>query len=113
MQAVKSATFTTDFDPEHPDRAFLPPDLFDAKGQWVEIGEDGLGRVAPFHISMLSVRSVFRVFIRCPGGRHATLSYLETLNLYPTPWALKPAEIVALHVKPDKMPELRRETFTA
>jgi hypothetical protein len=92
-QAVKSAAFATDFDPEHPDRAFLPPDLLDAQGQWVEIGEDGVGPVAPFHVEMLSGRSVFRVFIRCPGGRQATLSYLETLNLYLTPWALKPADI--------------------
>jgi hypothetical protein len=92
-QAVKSATFATDFDPEHPDRAFLPPDLLDATGQWVEIGQDALGAVAPFHVEMLSGRSVFRVFMRCPGGRQATLSYLEALNLYLTPWALKPAEI--------------------
>jgi len=31
---------------------------------------------------MLSGHSVFRVFIHSPGGRKATLSYLETLNLY-------------------------------
>jgi hypothetical protein len=92
-QAVASAAFAPDFDPEHPDRAFLPPDLLDPKGQWVEIGEDGLGAVAPFHIHMLSGRSVFRVFIRCPGGRQATLAYLETLNLYPTPWTLNPQDI--------------------
>ena len=92
-QAVATADFATDFDPEHPDRAFLPPDLLDPKGSWVEIGEDGLGVVAPFHVQMLSGRSVFRVFIRCPGGRQATLSYLETLNLYPTPWALNPQDI--------------------
>ena len=92
-QAVKSAAFATDFDPEHSDRAFLPPDLLDPNGQWVEMGETGLGAVAPFHVEMLSGRSAFRVFIRCPGGRPATLSYLETLNLYPTPWALNPQDI--------------------
>jgi hypothetical protein len=92
-QAVKSGEFATDFDPKHPARAFLPPDLLDPKGQWVEIGEVGLGVVAPFHVEMLSGRSVFRVFIRCPGGRPATLSYLETLNLYPTPWELNPQDI--------------------
>jgi hypothetical protein len=92
-QAVTAAAFATDFDPEHPDRAFLPPDLLNPKGSWVEIGEVGLGAVAPFHVEMLSGRSVFRVFIRCPGGRQATLSYLETLNLYPTPWTLNPQDI--------------------
>jgi hypothetical protein len=92
-QAVNSGAFAADFDPEYPDRAFLPPDLLDANGQWVEIGEEGLAAVTPFHLQMLSGRSVFRVFIRCPGGRQATLSYLDSLNLYPTPWAFKPADI--------------------
>jgi hypothetical protein len=92
-QAVASTAFAADFNPEHPEHAFLPPDLLDPKGQWVEIGEDGLGAVAPFHVEMLSGRSVFRVFIRCPGGRQATLAYLETLNLYPTPWELNPQDL--------------------
>jgi hypothetical protein len=62
-------------------------------GPWVQIGESGLGLVAPMHVEALSGRSAFRVFIRCQGGRKATLSYLEKLNLYRTPWAQKPAEI--------------------
>jgi hypothetical protein len=92
-QAVASTAFAADFDPDHPERAFLPPDLLDPNGQWVEIGADGEGAVAPFHIQMLSGRSVFRIFIRCPGGRQATLAYLETLNVYPTPWELNPQDI--------------------
>jgi hypothetical protein len=92
-QAVKSGQFAVDFDPEHPERPFLPPDLFDTTGPWVEIGEEALGAVAPFHVELLDGRSVFRVFIRCPGGREATLSYLETLNLFPTPWALNTQDI--------------------
>ena len=100
--AVRSATFATDFNPEHPERAFLPPDLLDANGEWVEIGEDGLGAAALFHVRMLSGRSVFRVFIRCPGGRQATISYLEMLNLYPTPWALKAADIAHEASEPSK-----------
>ena len=91
--AVESGNFAADFDPAHPQRAFLPPDLLDAAGSWVEI-QDGGGRlVTPFHAQMLSGRSVFRVFIRCPGGRTATLAYLNALNLYPTPWELKGASI--------------------
>jgi hypothetical protein len=92
-QAVASTAFAADFDPDHPERAFLPPDLLDPNGQWVEIGADGQGAVAPFHIQMLSGRSLFRIFIRCPGGRQATLAYLETLNVYPTPWELNPQDI--------------------
>ena len=92
-EAVKSGRFGKDFDPAHPDKEFLPPDLFDMSGPWVEIGESGFGIVAPSHVADLAGRSVFRVFIRCPGGRKATLSYLEKLNLHRTPWAHKPAEI--------------------
>jgi hypothetical protein len=92
-EAVKSAAFDSDFDPEHPENPFLPPDLFDPNGPWVLI-RDGRGEpAAPVHVQRLSGRSAFLVLVRCPGGREATLSYLKTLNLYPTPWLLKPAEI--------------------
>lgn len=71
----------------------LPPDLRDPKGPWVEVGESGLGPVAPFHVQMVSGRSAFQVFISCPGGRVATLAYLDKLNLYLTPFALEPAQL--------------------
>jgi hypothetical protein len=90
-EAVKSGSFANEFDPAHPEMAFLPPDLFDVNGPWVQIGESGLGLVAPVHVEALSGRSAFRVFIRCPGGRKPTLAYLERLNLHRTPWAHKPA----------------------
>jgi hypothetical protein len=93
LEAVRSARFARDFDPAQPQKVFLPPDLFDANGPWVQIGGDNRVTVATMHLRMLSGRSVFKVFIRCPGGRQATLSYLETLNSYRTPWQLKPAEI--------------------
>ena len=92
-EALKSEKFAKDLDPQHPEIAFLPPDLFDSNGSWVQIGGSDGGLVAPMHVENMSGRSVFRVFIRCPGGRKATLSYLQTLNLYRTPWELKPAEI--------------------
>lgn len=85
-EAVKTSKFAKGFDPTHPDVAFLPPDLFDPGGPWVQIGESGRGLAAPTHVQMVSGRSAFLVFIRCPGGRQATLSYLQRLNLYPTPW---------------------------
>ena len=91
--AVMSGSFNKNFDPENPGEGFLPPDLFDTSGPWVEVGGGGLGLVAPVHVGALSGRSAFRVFIRCPGGRKATLAYLERLNLHRTPWAQKPAEI--------------------
>lgn len=85
--AVRSGGFSRDFDPEHPDRAFLPPDLFDPQGPWVQIGEAGVV-IAPMHVGAASARSAFMVFIRCPGGREATLGYLNALNLYRAPFRL-------------------------
>lgn len=89
---MKSGGFAADFDPTRPDTPFLPVDLFDANGPWVQVGKQG-GLVALSHVVGLSGRSTFQVFIRCPGGRQATLEYLQTLNLYRTPWAFEPAEI--------------------
>ena len=76
-EAVKSGGFADDFDAMQPEVAFLPPDLFEPNGPWVEVGEVGQGLVAPVHVQSLSGRSAFRVFIRTPGGRSATLAYLQ------------------------------------
>ena len=86
--AVLSGAFAKDFDPQHADRAFLPADLFDPQGPWIQLGEMGVDLVAPMHVSAVGARSAFMVFIRCPGGREATLGYLNTLNLYRAPLAL-------------------------
>ena len=37
--AVKSKQYAAAYDAEHPDRPFLPPDLFDAAGPWVRFHE--------------------------------------------------------------------------
>lgn len=86
--AVKSGRYARDFDPAHPEIAFLPPDLFDPRGPWVQVGGGGRGLVAPLHTQLVSGRSTFMVFMRCPGGREETLSYLSRLNLHKTPWQL-------------------------
>ncbi|MEO8064051.1 MAG: hypothetical protein ABI821_15045 [Pseudomonadota bacterium] len=91
--AVKSAAFPKDFDPAHPEIAFLPPDLFNPNGDWVQVANYFGGPVASQHVAMVSGRSAFLVFIRCPGGREPTLAYLRTLNFFPTPYQLKQAEL--------------------
>jgi hypothetical protein len=102
-QAVRSGEFAGDFDPQHPERAFLPPDLLDPEGPWVQI-QDGRGReVASMHLRNFSGRSAFLVLIRCPGGRAATLSYLQSLNLYTTPFEFKPAEIATSYPSHEKV----------
>src|SRR5688572_18698482 len=96
--AVKSGVFPRDFDPANPDKTFLPPDLFDTKGPWVEISDDHGQSVAPVHVQSLQGRSVFRIFIRCPGERKDTLAYMQKLNLHTTPWVLEPATIATTHL---------------
>jgi hypothetical protein len=83
--AVKSEKFASDFNPAHPETPFLPPDLFDPNGPWVQIANREHGPTAQMHAEIYSGRSLFLVFIRCPGGREATLAYLQRLNSYPTP----------------------------
>lgn len=91
--AAETGGFAAGFDPARPESPFLPRNLFDPKGPWVQVGGEHHGVVAPTHVNLLSGRSAFLVFIRCPGGRQATVSYLERLNLYPAPWQVKPAPI--------------------
>ncbi len=85
-QAIASGQFAKEYDPEHRDRAFLPPDLFEPQGSWVKL--EGRGKplpVAEQHDSFFSGRSSFLVFLRLPRGRKATLDYLKVLWNSPMP----------------------------
>jgi len=84
--AVNAKTFSADYDPRHPETAFLPPDLFQSNGTWVQLNVDAGGPVAPSHVASVSGRSVFRVFISLPEGRGSTLAYLKRLSDFPKPW---------------------------
>ena len=75
--AIRSKEFAAEYDPGHRERAFLPPDLFDASGPWVMMaGSDSQQPAAIRHVEFTQGRSVFYVLIRLPGGRGATLTYL-------------------------------------
>jgi len=92
--AVKSGSFGQKHDPEHPEKYFLPSDLFDQNGSWVEITETasrGEPATAPVHVECCSGRSAFQVFMRLPSGRAETLAYLDKLNMFSSPWELDPA----------------------
>jgi hypothetical protein len=77
-RAVTSGEFAKEYDPAHPDRTFLPPDLFQTHGPWVCIQGDGKP-VAQEHVGLASGRSRFIVFLHLPQGREATLKYIQTL----------------------------------
>jgi hypothetical protein len=88
--AVVSGEFPTRFDPEHPDKSYLPADLFAADGPWVCVGRSD-GPIAPEHQRDESVftNSTFLLFIRLPDGRAATLDYLEKLRSFDQPLLVK------------------------
>jgi hypothetical protein len=90
--AVESRQWPGQFDPDSPDKPFLPPDLLDENGPWVLI--NNTGRMStPVHFALASGRSAFLVFIRLPGGRQATLGYLKQINDFPTPLVLQSVSV--------------------
>jgi len=101
-QAVASGEFAPKYDPAQPDRAFLPPDLFDPHGPWVELeGPGDPEPVAQQHFSQFSGRSTFLVFMRLPEGRKAAFDYLQTLWSFPKPTIPSPNFAPGEDVKPN------------
>jgi hypothetical protein len=87
--AVESRAFAEKQDPEHRERPFLPPDLLQQDGPWVEVQTDNASRVTVSrHVHDFGARSAFRVFLRFPAGRQATVAYFVQLRDFPRPWLL-------------------------
>ncbi|HMC65888.1 MAG: hypothetical protein E6K70_23495 [Planctomycetota bacterium] len=85
--AVASRAFPEQQDPGDRERPFLPPDLFQQDGAWVEIQTDNASRVAVSrHVHDFGARSAFRVFLRFPEGRKATVAYFVKLRDFARPW---------------------------
>jgi hypothetical protein len=87
--ALASEAYPARHDPAHAENAFLPSDLFDANGPWVHFQTEG-GQPYPFgkptalvHTFFVSGRSTFFVFMNLPGGRQATLDYMQKVNSFP------------------------------
>lgn len=78
--AVKAQRFPEAFDSDHPATPYLPADLFDSKGPWINLAKPGEGIVAPIHTRDFDARSIFEVFLRLPAGRKAGMDYLSSLN---------------------------------
>ncbi|MCE9526110.1 MAG: hypothetical protein K8R36_08655 [Planctomycetales bacterium] len=85
--AVAAKSFAEKHDPDHPESPFLPPDLLQKDGLWVEVVIDNSSAVtASRHVLDFGARSAFRVFLRLPAGRKETLAYLKSLNDFPRRW---------------------------
>jgi hypothetical protein len=80
--AVQSKQYSAAYDPEHPERPFLPPDLLDTTGPWVRFQEatSESKPIAQRHFDGAGGRAVHVVFLRLPGGRAATEQYLKDLR---------------------------------
>ena len=79
--ALQRHEFPAAYDPAFPNRAFLPPDLFDPAGPWVCLGAPEQELAAPTHDTSFVARSDFFVF----AGREATLAYYRQLGEMKTP----------------------------
>lgn len=78
--AVRSGRYAAAHDPGHPDRPFLPPDLFDPAGPWVRFHETTPEPMARLHYEGAGGRAAHVIFLRLPGGRAATEQYLKELR---------------------------------
>jgi hypothetical protein len=89
--AVASGRFAPQFDPAHPEKPYLPPDLFAADGRWIPLGR-GKELIAPTHVvgDNPFTTSAFLIFISLPGGRRATLDYVAALGAFAQPTMLGP-----------------------
>jgi hypothetical protein len=84
--AVASGEFAARPELASEERSYLPPDLFAGNGPWVSLGRDD-GPIAPTHLLADNpfTNSAFLVFIKLPGGRPATLAYVDRLRAFRGP----------------------------
>ena len=83
---VESKTLPADFQVDHPEKAFLPADIFQLDSAWVPMGREG-GPIAMTHTDAFPFfgRSGFLVYVRSPHGRTATLDFIESLKTETNP----------------------------
>jgi hypothetical protein len=51
-------------------------------GAWIQVGLRSNEVVAPTHVREFGGRSLFQVWLSVPGGKHASVSYLDKLRAY-------------------------------
>jgi hypothetical protein len=116
--AVASKRFAAAFDPERPERAYLPPDLFRPDGPWVCVGRTD-GHTAPLHLQPVNPfsNSTFLVFLKLPGGRKATLDYVAVLTRQKKPIHLQERDEITGRSLPSRpnpdLPQLPKGTELA
>jgi hypothetical protein len=91
--AVASGAFAPEPGAAGREHEWLPADLLAADGSWVAVLAPAAAQpgVPPSHALQAEGRSVFSVHLRLPGGREATLGYLEKVAAFPDACVQKPA----------------------
>jgi len=84
--AVASGRFAKAPDAANPASPFLPPDLLDPTGPWLDLFRSGEGIVASLHVRSFDARSTFNAFLRHPNGREGGIAYLKQLSEFPEPY---------------------------
>lgn len=87
--AAASKTFADRSDDDHPERSYLPQQLFDPEGPWVCISRED-GPIAPQHLREDSTspftNSAFLILLKLPEGRQSTLEFLTQLAEFDQPY---------------------------
>ena len=84
--AVESGRFAEEPDAANPTSPFLPPDLLDPNGPWLNLFRPGDGIAASLHVRSFDARSTFNALLRHPQGREAGIAYLKRLSEFPEPY---------------------------
>jgi len=94
---IESKTLPTNFQVDHPEKAFLPADIFQSDSAWVPMGREG-GPIAMTHTESFPFfgRSVFLIFVRSPDGHLATLDFIESLRSEPNPTLAIGSDVVLM-----------------
>jgi hypothetical protein len=80
--AVSSTKFAAQYNEKNPGQPFLPEALLAPDGPWICVRGALSGPSAPVHMRYYRGRSTFLVYLKLPGGRQATLNYLNRLNTH-------------------------------
>jgi len=83
---VESKKFPVTYDSSSRFNPFFPSDLRNDKGPWVLLIKYTHPISAKLHTEMKQWRSAFHIYVRLPGTREDTLSYIKKLGDFRDPW---------------------------
>ncbi len=86
---VESGGVPSKYDPDDAFKPFFPADLLDQESSWICLANRHHRIPARSHTEAVRWRSVFLIFMRLPGGREETLTYIKRLSDFRDPWVIE------------------------